>query len=51
MLFRLTNAFAVFQKLINNTLHDIMDEYVMAYLDNILMFINKKFNQHKKHIK
>ena len=51
MLFRLTDMFVIFQKFINNMLHNIIDKYVMAYLDNILMFIDKKFNQHKKHIK
>ena len=32
-------------------LHDIMNEYVITYLNNILIFINKKFNQYKKYIK
>ena len=44
MFFKLTNAFVIFQEFVNNMLHDIMDKYVMAYLNNILMFINKKFN-------
>ena len=51
MLFGLINIFIIFQEFINNMLHDIMDEYIVAYLDNILMFIDKKFDQHKKYIK
>ena len=51
MPFRLTNAPITFQELVNDTLHDIMDKYVMAYLDDILMFIDGRFNQHKEHIK
>ena len=51
MLFGLINMLVIFQEFVNNILHDIMDKYVMAYLNNILMFIDKKFNQHKKHIK
>ena len=51
MFFELTNAFVTFQEFINDTLHDIMDEYVMAYLNDILMFIDGKLNQYKKHIK
>ena len=51
MPFRLTNTFVTFQKLINNILYDIINKYIITYLDNILMFTNEKFNQHKKHIK
>ena len=36
--------FITFQEFVNDILHDIMDKYVIAYLDNILMFINKKFD-------
>ena len=51
MFFRLINVFIIFQELINNTLHDIMDEYVITYLNNILIFINRGLNQHKEHVK
>ena len=44
MFFGLTNVLVIFQEFVNDMLHDIMDKYVMAYLDNILMFINKEFN-------
>ena len=32
-------------------LHNIMDKYIITYLNNILMFIDGKLNQHKKYIK
>ena len=51
MFFRLTNVFVIFQEFINDMLHDIMDKYVVAYLDNILIFIDGGFNQHKEYIK
>ena len=51
MFFGLINVFVIFQEFVNNMLHDIMDKYVMAYLNNILMFIDKKFDQHKEYIK
>ena len=51
MFFRLINTFVIFQKFVNDTLHNIINEYVMAYLNNILMFINGRFNQHKEHVK
>ena len=44
MFFRLINVFVIFQEFVNDMLHDIMDEYVMAYLDNILIFIDGRFN-------
>jgi len=50
MLFRLTNILTIFQKLINHVLYDYLNEFVIAYLNNILIFseIEKK---HEKHIK
>ena len=50
MLFRLTNILTMFQKLINHVLYDYLNEFVIAYLNNILIFseIEKK---HEKHIK
>ena len=51
MFFRLINAFITFQEFINNTLYDIINKYVVAYLNNILIFTDKRFNQHKEHIK
>ena len=38
MPFRLINALVIFQVLINNTLQELLDEEVLAYLDNILIY-------------
>ena len=38
MLFGLTNALATFQTLINNTLREYLDIFIIAYLDNILIY-------------
>ena len=51
MFFKLINAFIIFQEFINDMLYDIMNKYIITYLDNILMFINGKFNQYKEHVK
>ena len=38
MLFGLTNTPATFQDLINNTLKELLNERVVAYLDDILIY-------------
>ena len=38
MPFGLTNAPVIFQALINDTLWELLDEGVLAYLDNILIY-------------
>src|SRR5689334_7214663 len=50
MPFRLTNAPASFQALINDTLKEYLDEYIVAYLDDILIF-SKIYKEHIKYIK
>src|SRR5436190_11997 len=50
MLFRLTNILTMFQKLINYVLYDYLNEFVIAYLNNILIFSEIK-KKHEKHIK
>ena len=50
MLFELTNISAIFQKLINHMLYDHLDKFVIAYLNNILIYFKNKKN-HKKHVK
>ena len=50
MLFRLTNASATFQELINHVLYNYLDKFVIAYLDDILIYSENKEN-HKKQIK
>ena len=38
MPFKLTNAPVTFQALINDTLRELLDEGVLAYLNNILIY-------------
>lgn len=38
MLFGLTNALADFQRFINDILHSFLDDFCIAYLDNILIY-------------
>ena len=49
MPFGLTNAPAIFQRFINKVLGEHLDVFVVAYLDNILIFSKTK-EQHIKHI-
>ena len=42
MLFRLTNALATFQALINNVLREHLDKFIVAYLDDILIYLEDK---------
>ena len=50
MLFRLTNMSAMFQKLINHVLYDHLNEFVIAYLNDILIYSENE-KDHKKHVK
>ena len=50
MPFGLTNAPASFQKLINDTLREYLDDFVVAYLDDILIF-SKTYQEHVEHVK
>src|SRR5437667_1622183 len=50
MSFRLTNTSATFQELINHVLYDHLNEYIIVYLDDILIFSDNK-KDHKKHVK
>ena len=49
MPFGLTNAPATFQNYIHTALHGILDEFCVAYLDDILIF-SKDRNEHTSHI-
>lgn len=42
MTFGLCKALATFQQLINNILQDILDHFVVFYLDNILIFLKTR---------
>lgn len=50
MPFGLTNAPASCQELINNTLRNVLDKSVIAYLDDILIF-SQTLDQHQKDVK
>ena len=50
MLFKLTNMSVIFQELINHVLYDHLDEFVIAYLNNILIFSETK-KKYEKHVK
>src|SRR5947207_13812825 len=50
MSFELTNTSAIFQKLINHMLYNHLNEFVIAYLDDILIYLKNK-KDHKKHVK
>ena len=50
MLFKLINTSAMFQELINHVLYDHLNKFVIAYLNNILIYFKNEKN-HKKHIK
>ena len=50
MPFGLTNAPATFQELINNTLREYLDNFVVAYLDDVLIF-SRTYEEHVQHVK
>jgi hypothetical protein len=42
MLFRLTNASAFMQSLVNNVLREFLDQFYVIYLDDILIYLETK---------
>jgi hypothetical protein len=50
ILFGLINAFALFQNLINNTLREYLNESVLTYLNDILIF-SKTYDEHIQYIR
>jgi hypothetical protein len=46
--FGLTNAPAVFQALVNNVLHNMLNRFVFVYLDNILV-LSRSAQEHVLH--
>ena len=50
MSFELTNTSAMFQKLINHVLYNHLNEFVIAYLNDILIYSENE-EDHEKHIK
>ncbi len=49
MSFNLTNASAIFQVYINHVLHDLVDNFCIVYLDDILIFSKFK-EEHYQHL-
>ncbi|KAL2008321.1 hypothetical protein VTN00DRAFT_8303 [Thermoascus crustaceus] len=50
MPFGLTNVPATFQSLVNNTLWRYLDVFCMAYLDDILIYL-ENLEEHKQHVR
>lgn len=50
MPFGLTNAPASFQNLMNETLREYLDIFVVVYLDDILVFSSDGLEQHRTHV-
>src|SRR6266498_918964 len=50
MPFRLTNIPATFQRLMNYILHDYLNDFVVVYLDDILVCSNT-FEEHLTHLR
>jgi hypothetical protein len=50
MPFRLTNALATFQTLVDHAIKPFLDRFAVYYLDNILIF-SKTLEEHKRHVR
>src|ERR1700729_2849455 len=50
MQFRFINALVTFQRRINYILGEHLDDFIIAYLNNIIIYLNSK-REHKEHIK
>ena len=50
MPFGLTNALASFQTMVNQILRDYIDDFVVVYLDDILIYL-KTIKEHRWHVK
>jgi Reverse transcriptase (RNA-dependent DNA polymerase) len=49
MLFRLINVLATYQALINNILREYLDDFIVIYLNNILIY-SKNEKEHTGHV-
>jgi hypothetical protein len=49
MPFRLTNVSVLYQNLINNIFRKYLDDFVVVYLDDILIYLKIK-KEHIKHV-
>ena len=48
--FRFINTPATFQKRINYILREHLDDFIIAYLNNIIIYLNSK-REHKEYVK
>ena len=50
MLFRLTNILVIFQALINHALYKYLDDFVVIYLNNILIYTKGMQEDHAEKV-
>jgi hypothetical protein len=50
MQFRFINTLITFQRRINYILGEYLDDFIIVYLDNIIIYLNSK-EEYKEHIK
>jgi hypothetical protein len=50
MQFRFINTLVIFQRRINYILGEYLNDFIIAYLDNIIIYLNS-VEEHKKYIK
>ena len=50
MQFRFTNTLIIFQRRINHILEEYLDNFIIVYLDNIIIYLNSK-KEYKEYIK
>ena len=48
--FGLANALSTFQKFINWALCEYLDEFCLAYIDDVLVYTNGSHAQHQEHV-
>ena len=51
MLIGLTNAPAIFQSIINRALHEYLDIFIIAYLDDVLVYSRGTLQEHVEYVK
>ena len=50
MQFRLINVLAMFQKRINSILGEYLDEFIIVYLNDIIIYLESK-EEYREHVK
>jgi hypothetical protein len=50
MSFGLTNALAVFMDTMNRVFHDYLDQFIVVFIDDILIY-SKTSEEHKEHLR